>query len=56
MLFEALFAAGTTVLREFVKCTAVEVIRHSLNIPLILGQINFFLEFDVCFYRSKLEF
>ena len=24
--------------------------------PLILGQINFFMEFDVCFYRSKLEF
>lgn len=24
--------------------------------PLILGQTNFFLEFDVCFYRSKLEF
>ncbi|MGE0082967.1 MAG: hypothetical protein AB7S75_00960 [Desulfococcaceae bacterium] len=26
------------------------------NIPLILGQTNFFMEFDVCFYRSKLEF
>jgi hypothetical protein len=28
----------------------------STNAPLILGQTNFFLEFDVCFYRSKLEF
>ncbi|MBF2089684.1 MAG: hypothetical protein IGR80_14520 [Synechococcales cyanobacterium K44_A2020_017] len=28
----------------------------SLNAPLILGQVNFFMEFDVCFYRSKLEF
>ncbi|MCC5620490.1 hypothetical protein [Nostoc sp. CHAB 5715] len=28
----------------------------SLNAALILGQTNFFLEFDVCFYRSKLEF
>ena len=28
----------------------------SLNAPLIFGQTNFFLEFDVCFYRSKLEF
>lgn len=28
----------------------------SSNFPLILGQTNFFLEFDVCFYRSKLEF
>jgi len=26
------------------------------DIPLILGQTNFFMEFDVCFYRSKLEF
>jgi hypothetical protein len=28
----------------------------SPNVPLILGQTNFFLEFDVCFYRSRLEF
>jgi hypothetical protein len=26
------------------------------EIPLILGQMNFFMEFDVCFYRSRLEF
>ena len=26
------------------------------NVPLILGQMNFFREFDICFYRSKLEF
>ncbi len=26
------------------------------NVPLILGQVNFFMEFDVCFYRSHLEF
>lgn len=24
--------------------------------PLILGQLNFFIEFDVCFYRSQLAF
>ena len=29
---------------------------NSNSISLILGQTNFFLEFDVCFYRSKLEF
>jgi hypothetical protein len=28
----------------------------SPNVPLILGQTNFFLEFDVCFYRSRSEF
>lgn len=26
------------------------------EVPLILGQTNFFMEFDVCFYRSRLEF
>jgi hypothetical protein len=26
------------------------------SVPLILGQTNFFMEFDVCFYRSMLEF
>lgn len=26
------------------------------NVPLILGQTNFFMEFDICFYRSNLEF
>ena len=26
------------------------------NIPVILGQAYFFMEFDVCFYRSKMEF
>lgn len=28
----------------------------SNDVPLILGQTNFFMEFDVCFYRSQLEF
>ncbi len=28
----------------------------SNNVQIILGQTNFFLEFDVCFYRSKFEF
>lgn len=23
-------------------------------VPLLLGQVNFFMEFDVCFYRSRL--
>ncbi|MBF0230552.1 MAG: hypothetical protein HQK63_13365 [Desulfamplus sp.] len=26
------------------------------DVPLILGQTNFFMEFDVSFYRSRLEF
>ena len=26
------------------------------NVPLLLGQVNFFMEFDTCFYRSQLAF
>ena len=26
------------------------------NVPLILGQANFFFEFDVCFFRARSEF
>jgi hypothetical protein len=26
------------------------------DVPLLLGRMNFFLEFDVCFYRSQLAF
>ena len=29
---------------------------QSDNIPLILGQTNFFMKFDICFYRADLEF
>ena len=26
------------------------------EVPLLLGQVNFFVEFDVCFYRSRYAF
>jgi hypothetical protein len=26
------------------------------NVPVILGQVNFFLEFDVCFFRARSVF
>ena len=25
-------------------------------VPVLLGQVNFFMEFDVCFFRSRAEF
>lgn len=28
----------------------------SIAVSLILGQMNFFMEFDVCFFRSQFEF
>jgi len=29
---------------------------RSEDVPLLLGQVNFFMEFDVCFYRSRKYF
>lgn len=29
---------------------------QSSDAPLILGHMNFFVEFDVCFYRAELAF
>ncbi len=29
---------------------------QAANVPLILGQANFFFEFDVCFFRARSEF
>jgi hypothetical protein len=41
---------------EFSPTELVFAMVRSPNAPLILGQTNFFLEFDVCFYRSRSEF
>jgi hypothetical protein len=40
---------------EFLPTELVFAWARSPNLPLILGQTNFFLEFDVCFYRSTSE-
>jgi hypothetical protein len=29
---------------------------EAMGIPLLLGQVNFFIEFDICFHRSQLNF
>ena len=47
---------ATTEVGEFAPVRLVFAWVSSPNVPLILGQTNFFLEFDVCFYRAKLEF
>jgi hypothetical protein len=41
---------------EFLPIELVFAWTRSPNLPMILGQTNFFLEFDVCFYRSTSEF
>ncbi|MTJ14627.1 retroviral-like aspartic protease [Anabaena sp. UHCC 0187] len=40
----------------FVPITLVFAWTQAKNIPLLLGRINFFQEFDVCFYSSQLAF
>jgi hypothetical protein len=39
------------------KCPCPNLADYSYrNAPLILGHMNFFLEFEVCFYRHQLAF
>ncbi|NMG06095.1 retroviral-like aspartic protease [Brasilonema sp. UFV-L1] len=41
---------------EFSPVLLVFAWTKSTEAPLILGQMNFFVEFDVCFYRADLAF
>lgn len=56
----ALFEARALILRANVEqFPSVELAfawTKDSNAPLILGQMNFFLAFNVCFYRSELAF
>lgn len=45
-----------TEIGEFAPVQLVFAWVKRAGVPLILGQTNFFSEFDVCFYRAKLEF
>lgn len=54
--YEARVVLAQAVIRQFVPVQLVFAWTKATNVPLILGQVNFFMEFDVCFYRSQLEF
>jgi hypothetical protein len=41
---------------QFERVELVFAWTEAVNVPLILGQVNFFMEFDVCFSRSQLQF
>ena len=43
-------------IRPFVPRRIVFAWSQTNDVPLLLGRMNFFLEFDVCFYRSQLAF
>jgi hypothetical protein len=41
---------------EFLAVPLVFAWSQSNDVPLLLGHVNFFAEFDVCFYSSQLSF
>ena len=44
------------VVGSFPQVTLAFAWTQAPGVPLVLGQMNFLLEFDVCFYRARLEF
>jgi hypothetical protein len=43
----------TGVVSKFAPVRLAFAWTQATEVPLILGQVNFFLEFDVCFFRSQ---
>ncbi len=54
--FEARVLVVSAKVADFEPVKLVFAWTQATNVPLILGQVNFFMEFNVCFYRSQLSF
>jgi hypothetical protein len=54
--YEARVVVIEAVIGQFQPVQLVFAWTKATQVPLILGQVNFFMEFDVCFYRSQLYF
>lgn len=54
--YEAKALMVTGVAAGFEPVPLVFAWTRATDVPLILGQVNFFMEFDLCFYRSQLTF
>ena len=54
--FEARALLVSAAVGSFAPVRLVFAWTQALNVPVLLGQVNFFMEFDVCFYRSQLAF
>ena len=54
--YEARAVIVSAVVGRFEPIRLVFAWTQAKNVPLLLGQVNFFMEFDVCFYRSQLSF
>ncbi|RMF27928.1 MAG: retroviral-like aspartic protease [Chloroflexi bacterium] len=51
--FEARVLIVSAVVGRFAPVRLAFAWTQARKVPLILGQVNFFLEFDVCFFRSQ---
>jgi hypothetical protein len=54
--FEARGVLVSAVVGQFAPIQLAFAWTRATNVPVLLGQVNFFMEFDVCFYRSQLAF
>jgi hypothetical protein len=54
--YEARVVVVQAVVGRFEPVQLVFAWTQAVSVPLILGQVNFFMEFDACFYRSQLQF
>jgi hypothetical protein len=54
--FEARGLLVSAVVGQFAPVRLAFAWTRATTVPVLLGQVNFFMEFDVCFYRSQLAF
>jgi hypothetical protein len=54
--FEARALVAIATVEQFPTVELAFAWTRDRNAPLVLGQMNFFLEFNVCFYRADLAF
>ena len=54
--YEARAVVINTIVGQFEPVQLVFAWTKATNVPLLLGQVNFFMEFDICFHRSQLYF
>lgn len=54
--FEARALLVSAVVGQFAPVRLAFAWTRATSVPVLLGQVNFFMEFDVCFYRSQLAF
>jgi hypothetical protein len=54
--FDAHSLVVRTLVAKYQQVNLIFAWTRAENAPLILGHVNFFAEFDVCFFRSQLMF